>query len=67
MPEPAITESAVAALARAVGLSLSVEDLATLAEGLRATRREMASLDSLELHGVEPAIVFRPRPTTQPR
>ena len=67
MPEREITESAVAALGRALGLNLSAEDLASLAAGLRATRREMASLDSLDLHGVEPAIGFQARPSAHPR
>ena len=67
MPERETTESAVAALGRALGLSLDDEDLANLAEGMRATQQAMASLDSLDLNGVEPAIVFQPRPPAQPR
>lgn len=73
MPEREITENAVAALGRALGMSLSGEDLANVAEGLRANWRDMASLDSLGLYGlegvkgVEPAIVFRPSPPAQPR
>ena len=64
MPEREITESAVAALGRALGLNLSDEDLANLAAGMRAARQQMATLDSLDLHGVEPATVFQPRPPT---
>jgi hypothetical protein len=67
MPEEEITESAVAALGQALGLSLPAEDLATLAERLQATRREMASLDSLGLDNVEPATGFWPHPPSNPR
>ena len=67
LPEQEITESAVAALGRALELKLSTEDLASLAAGLHATRREMASLDSFDLDGVEPAIRFQPRPPADPR
>ena len=70
MPEREITESTVSALGRALGLGLADEDLANLAEGLRTHWQEIASLDSLDLYGpegVEPAIVFRPRPPAQPR
>ena len=67
MPEREITENVVAALGRALGLRLSAEDLAILATGLQATRQEMASLDSLDLRRVEPAIGFQPRPPAPPQ
>jgi hypothetical protein len=70
MSEREITESAVAALGRALGLGLADEDLANLAEGLKTHWQEMASLDSLDLYGpegAEPAIVFRPHLPAQPR
>jgi hypothetical protein len=66
MAELDITESTVAALGRALGLGLGDGDLANLAEGLRATSQEVASLDSLDLQSVEPAIVFRPHPPAHP-
>ena len=67
LPDQEITESAVAALGRAMDLKLSTEDLASLAAGLQATRQEMASLDSFDLYGVEPAIRFQPHPPADPR
>ena len=67
LPDKRISESAVAALGHALDLSLSADDLASLAAGLQATRLDMASLDSLDLHGVEPAIRFQPRPAAEPR
>ena len=67
MPEREITENIVSALGRALGWRLSTEDLAVLATGLQATGQDMASLDSLDLHGVEPAIGFEPRPPTHPQ
>ena len=67
MPEREITENVVEALGRALGWRLSAEDSAILATGLQATRQEMASLDSLDLNGVEPAIGFQPHPPARPQ
>ncbi len=67
MPEQTITESGVAALGRALGLGLTADEVVDLTERLLNAQREMASLDSLDLTDVEPAVGFRPHPPARPR
>lgn len=59
MTDQTITENTVEALALAVGIRLTSDEKTALAASLRATARDMASLDSMALKDVEPAITFR--------
>ena len=59
MTDQTITENTVEALALAVGIRLTSDAKTALAASLRATARDMASLDSMALKDVEPAITFR--------
>ena len=67
MPEREISESGVAARGRALGLGLTPDEAVDLTERLRYAQREMASLDSLDLTGVEPAVGFLPYRPARPR
>ena len=59
MTDQTITENTIEALALAVGIPLTPDEMTALAANLRATAQDMASLDAMDLKDVEPAITFR--------
>jgi hypothetical protein len=63
MTDSTITENTVEALALAVGIPLTSEELASLTASVQATANDMASLDALDLRNVEPSITFQSAPS----
>lgn len=59
MTDSKITKQNINALAKAVGIDPTDDEIISLAENLRATTKELDSLDSLDLMNIEPAITFR--------
>ena len=59
MADSAITKNNINALAKAVGIDPTDDEIIALAENLHATAKELNALDSLDLVNIEPAITFR--------
>ena len=58
MPEPRVTKESLRAMAGLAGIELSDAKLDELLPQIQQTTRSMGNLDSLDLTGVEPAIIF---------
>lgn len=67
MTDETITTSAVEALAQAIGIPLNADEAASLTANVRATVHDIASLDSMDLKDVEPAITFSADPQGEAR
>jgi hypothetical protein len=63
LTDSTITENTVEALALAVGINLTPDELASLTASAQATASDMASLDVLDLRNVEPSIIFQASPS----
>jgi hypothetical protein len=63
LTDSTITETTVEALALAVGINLTSDELASLTTSAQATANDMASLDALDLRNVEPSIIFQSAPS----
>ena len=59
MTDSQITKNNINALAKAVGIDPTDDEISALTENLRATEKEIDALDSLDLANIEPAITFR--------
>ena len=59
MGSPQVSKETLKAMATLAGLELSDERLEELLPQARKAAEDAASLDGLDLEGIEPAVVFR--------